>query len=53
MHIHVHYHYVRERLEESDFSLAYVPTIEKIADLHQELGSREVPPILQFPTLRR
>ena len=32
-HIDVHYHYVREKMEEKLFSLVYVPTGENAADL--------------------
>ena len=32
-HIEVHYHYVRQKLEEGNFDILYVPTADNLADL--------------------
>ena len=32
-HIEVHYHYVRQKLEEGNFDISYVPTADILADL--------------------
>ena len=32
-HIDVHYHYVRQQLEDGNFGILYVPTADNLADL--------------------
>ena len=32
-HIDVHYHYVRQQLEDRNFGILYVPTADNLADL--------------------